>query len=68
MADWWSQYNFLIIGVLFFSGAVASTHAGKTRGRFSGWVYRAKEPGVFRFAVASYYLGGVLFIGRFLLR
>jgi hypothetical protein len=67
MADWWSQYNYPIIGVAFFSGALASTYAGKTRGRYSGWVYRDKEPGVSWFAVAVYYLAGVLFIGRFLL-
>jgi hypothetical protein len=30
-------------------------------------VYRAKEPGVFWGVVAIYYLGGVLFIGIFLL-
>jgi hypothetical protein len=67
MADWWSHYIYLILGVISFSGAVISTYTGKTRGRFTGWVYRAKEPDVFWFAVAVYYVGGVLFIGGFLL-
>lgn len=67
MPDWYSQYICLILGVISFSGAVVSTCAGKTRVQFFGWVYRAKEPNVFWWVVAIYYLAGVLFIGTFLL-
>ena len=67
MPDWYSHYISLMPGVISFSGAVASTWTGKTRARFSGWVYRAKEPNQFWILVALYYLGGVLFIAAFLL-
>jgi hypothetical protein len=66
MPDWYSDYIYLILGVIFFSGAVVSTFTGKTWVRFSGLVYRAKEPGVFWCVVAIYYLGGVFCIGNFL--
>jgi hypothetical protein len=66
MPEWYSQYIYLILGVATFSWAVFSTYIGKTRSRFSGWVYRAKEPVGFWFAVAVYYLGGAFFIGIFL--
>jgi hypothetical protein len=66
MSDWGSHYSYLIIGLLTLFWAVLSTYRGKTRSRFSGWVYRAKEPGGFWFAVAVYYVAGVLFIGLFL--
>ncbi len=45
--DWYSQNIYLILGMLLIFGALASTYTGKTRSRFSGWVYRAEEPGVF---------------------
>jgi hypothetical protein len=70
MRDWESllrpPYIFLIFGVTLFSAGVVSTCTGKASARFS-WVYRAKEPVVFWWLVAFYYLGGVLFIGIFLL-
>jgi hypothetical protein len=68
MSDWYSHYNYLVIGVIFFSGAVVSTCTGKTWGRYSrGLVCRAKEPKVFWGIVATYYVGGVVCIGTFLL-
>ena len=66
MPDWYSHYIYLILGIATLSWAVISTCIGKTRSRFSGWAYRAKEPGAFWFAVAIYYLGGVFFIWIFL--
>ena len=68
MPDWYSHYIYLILGVISFSGAAVSTCTGKTLSRGQGWVYHAKEPTVFWWVVAIYYLGGVLFIGIFLLR
>jgi hypothetical protein len=64
-ADWYSQNIYLILGMLFIFGALASTYAGKTRSRFSGWVYRAEEPGAFWWTVVIYYVAGVLFVVRF---
>ena len=66
MPDWYSHYIFLTLGVISFSAAVVWTCTGKARTRFHGWVYRAKEPDVFWWVVAIYYLAGVLFIGTFL--
>jgi len=71
MPHWWSHqiespYYFLILGISSFSAAVVWTCIGKARARFSGWVYRAKEPTQFWWLVAMYYLGGVFFIGTFL--
>jgi hypothetical protein len=67
MPDWnspiRSPYVFLIVGAISFFGAVVSTFAGKTRARFGGWIYRAKEPSEFWWVVAIYYLAGVFFIG-----
>jgi len=60
-------YIYLIVGVVLFSAAVVWTCIGKARSRFHGWVYRAQEPVVFWLVVATYYLGGVLLIGIFLL-
>jgi hypothetical protein len=59
-------YIYLILGVSSFSAGVVWTCIGKARARFSGWVYRAKEPTEFWWLVALYYLGSVLFIGTFL--
>jgi hypothetical protein len=61
-------YIFLILGALSFSAAVVWTCIGKARTRYSGWVYRAKEPTQFWWVVAIYYLSSVLFIGTFLYR
>jgi hypothetical protein len=71
LMDWWntpirSPYYFLIVGLISFSAAVASTCAGKTYGRYGGWASRAKEPTDFWWTVAIYYFGGVCFIGYFL--
>jgi hypothetical protein len=59
-------YIYLTLGVVFSFAGVASTLAGKTVGRAGGWAYRAKEPIQFWLGVVLYFLGGVLFIGRFL--
>jgi hypothetical protein len=47
MPDWYSHYIYLILGVIFFSGAVVSTCTGRTRTRFRRAVYRANEPSEF---------------------
>jgi len=65
MPDWYSQNIYLILGMVFILGALASTCAGKTRSRFSGWVYRAEDPSVFWWTVVIYYGAGVLFIARY---
>jgi hypothetical protein len=59
-------YFELILGVISLSGAVVSTLTGTTRARFSGLVYRDKEPRLFLVTVASYYFMGIGFIGYFL--
>jgi len=41
---------------------------GKVLVRFTGWVYRAKEPGWFWYEVAIDYLIGAFFIGYFLIK
>jgi hypothetical protein len=68
MHDWESllrpPYISLIFGITLFSVGVVSTCTGKASGRFC-WVYRAKEPVVFWWLVAFYYLSGVTFIGIF---
>jgi hypothetical protein len=56
MPDWYSHYIYLILGVISFSGTAVSTCTGKTRSRFQGWVYRAKEPTPLLWVVAIYYL------------
>jgi len=57
---------FLIVGVILISGAAFFAYTGKVWVRFSGWVYRDKEPGVFWGEVAAYFLVGVFFVGYFL--
>ena len=59
-------YVFLILGVISICAAAFFTCTGKVWVRFSGWVYRAKEPGWFWWEVALDYLIGVCFIGYFL--
>jgi hypothetical protein len=59
-------YVFLILGVISIFAAAVFTCTGKVWVRFSGWVYRAKEPGWFWWEVALDYLIGVCFIGYFL--
>jgi len=58
-------YILLILGFALFFAAVVSAYTGKTF--FRGLVYRAKDPSEFWWLVAIYFLGGVLFIGIFLL-
>jgi hypothetical protein len=59
-------YVFLILGVISISGAAFFAYTGKVWVRFSGWVYRDKEPRVFWGEVAAYFLVGVFFVGYFL--
>ena len=59
-------YEFLILGVLSITAATVFTITGKAWVRTSGWVYRAKQPGWFWWAVTVYFLAGVWFIRRFL--
>jgi di/tricarboxylate transporter len=66
MPDWYSHYIYLILGVIFFSGAVVSTCTGKTSARTGRIIYRAKEPNVFLWVVAMYYLAALLFVGLYL--
>jgi hypothetical protein len=61
-----SPYTLLILGCASFCAAVVWTCTGKARTRFHGWVYRTQEPIVFWLVVATYYLGGILFVGIFL--
>ena len=53
----------LILGILSVSAATVFTCMGKVWVRFSGWLYRAEEPGWFWWNVALYYLVGAFFIG-----
>jgi len=57
---------YLIFGCIFLSAAVIFTFTGKALGRYGSWVCRAKDPSGFWLLVALYYLGGVFFIGCFL--
>jgi len=61
-------YIFLILGVISISAAAVFTCTGKVWVRFSGWVYRAKEPGWFWYEVAVDYIIGACFIGYFLFK
>ena len=54
---------FFVLGILSVSAATVFTCMGKVWIRFSGWLYRAEEPGWFWWNVALYYLIGVFFIG-----
>ena len=65
MSDWWSQYHYLIIGIMFFSGAVVSTYAGKTSARTGRLIYRAEEPSTFWWVVAIYYLSALFCVGLY---
>ena len=58
-----SPFLFLFLGYIFFSMAVIWTDIGRVWVRFHGWVYRAKEPKWFWWEVATWYLGGIVFIG-----
>jgi hypothetical protein len=69
MPDWHSQLPpsiLLILGIIFFLGAVVSTCAGKTSARTGRMIYRAKEPSTFWWVVTIYYLGALLFVGLYL--
>lgn len=65
MRDLHLEFILLILGVASFCAALVWTYTGKARTR-SGWVYRPKEPIVFWFVVATYYLGAILFLGLYL--
>lgn len=61
-----APYIYLMLGVISFSGVIASIWAGRTRTWGYGWVYRAQKPGDFWWLIAIYSSGGLLFIGIFL--
>jgi hypothetical protein len=61
-----SSYVFLAVGIFLISCSAFYVWIGKASARFS-WVYRAKEPGTFWSLIVMYFLGGLLFIGIFLL-
>jgi hypothetical protein len=56
----------LTFAVFLFSWGVFCTYTGKAKAPYSPAVYRAQEPILFWYTVGIYYLGGVIFIGRFL--
>jgi hypothetical protein len=66
--DWsWFQkpmpHGWLVFGVfLLFLGGIY-TCMGKSYVRFQGWVYRSEKPKEYWRSVATYYLGGILFVG-----
>lgn len=60
------QYRFLLIGIVLLVMAVVFTLTGETLERYHGIVSRAEEPKRFWPNVATFYFGGVLFIGLFL--
>jgi hypothetical protein len=66
MTGWWSQNNDLIIGALFFTGAVTSTLTGKTLARPGRIIYRAKDPSDFWWVVATYYFVALFFVCLYL--
>jgi hypothetical protein len=59
---------FLTLGVISISAAALFAFTGKVWVRFSGWVYREKDPRVFWGEVAAYFLVGVFFVGYFLFK
>jgi len=59
-------YFSLVAGFAIFLGAVVSVCTGKTLARFRGLVYRDKDPSNFWWAVAVYFVTGVLLVVRFL--
>jgi hypothetical protein len=59
-------YTDLLIGLIFFSAAVAETCMGKAWARFYGWTYRAKDPAGFWAIIVTSFIAAMFFIGRFL--
>jgi H+/Cl- antiporter ClcA len=59
-------FFFLILGVISMLAAAAFTYMGRAWVRFSGWVYRAKEPRWFWWQITLYYFVGIWFVGYFL--
>lgn len=59
-------YTLFDFGMFLLFLAVLYTYLGKVGLRGGGWIYRAKEPRRYWWAVAAYYLGGVFLIGFFL--
>jgi hypothetical protein len=71
MPEWWmkpvrSPYLWLIIGVFSIFSAAFFTYTGRVRVRFTGWVYRDREPEWFWWQVLLYCLVGVVCVGFFL--
>lgn len=60
-----SDFVYLVTGIIFLSGAVLSTCAGKTYSGRGGWASRSAEPVQFWCAVAVLYISSLLFIGRY---
>jgi hypothetical protein len=56
----------LLLGIASICAAVVFTYKGKVWVRFTGWVYRAKEPKWFWWEVALDYLIGLYLVGQFL--
>lgn len=59
-------YGLLIFGLFSLVMAVAGTCTGEAWAKFGVVVYRDERPKQFWLLVASYYLGGLGFIGYFL--
>jgi hypothetical protein len=56
-------YVLLILGFISILAAVVFAYTGKVSLRFHGWIYRARQPKLFWWQVALYFLGGVGLIG-----
>jgi hypothetical protein len=68
-SEWWSRpmspnMDFFF-GVALFVAVLASLYSGKTRAKYQGWVYRAKEPGTYWFCIVAYLLLSFFFIWLF---
>ena len=60
------QHRFLLIGIILLIVAVAFTLTGESLERYGRMVSRAEEPKRFWWNVATFYLGGILFIALYL--
>ena len=60
------QHRFLLIGIILLIVAVAFTLTGESLERYGRIVSRAEEPKRFWWNVATFYLGGILFIALYL--
>lgn len=59
-------YGFLAFGLVMLFLAVVGTCTGEAWGHAGRLIYRAKEPEMFWFLIAAYYLLGAFGIGYFL--